>query len=163
MIINISSEWFAYGFFSSLMTRGIIRNELADNNLVIIGLFTPIFIIIYLLPSILALYKNTKYKNYILIINFVSPLFYIFVLTFMFSDEVFAFMTRIFIISWFATLIATLTDKKLNEDDKILSNEKSNTNLTLIKKIEELNKLKEKEILTEKEFSKLKEKLIDDE
>ncbi len=163
MINNISSEWFVYGFFSSLMTRGIISNELADNNLVIIGLFTPIFIIIYLLPSILALYKNTKYKNYILIINFVSPLFYIFVLTFIFSDEVFAFMTRILIISWFATLIATLTDKKLTEDDKILSNEKTNTNLTFIKKIEELNKLKEKKILTEKEFSKLKEKLIDDE
>jgi len=72
---------------------------------------------------------------------------------------------------WFVCLIYVLTSKKENEtkdnkesikinnDDTVIK--KDNTDLSIIIKIKELNRLKEDKILTEEEFSKLKNKLID--
>ena len=152
-------DWFFFGF-ANMITRNIVSTELAENNWIILSFLTPIFLVIYLLPSILALYKNIQNKNIILITNIGLPFFYILVLMFLYSDNVFTFMNRTFAISWFATLIVALTDKKQIEEDNKVSNEKNDTDLSLIKKIGELNKLKEQGILTEEEFSDLKSKLI---
>ena len=56
---------------------------------------------------------------------------------------------------------------KISDNDSVIKSDidtvirKNSADLSIIKKIEELNRLKEDKILTEEEFSKLKNKLID--
>jgi hypothetical protein len=179
ILIGTNSTFFILGWIDSLRTQSIVRNSLFEQNIFILAILSPLLIALFFLPSILALNKNIKNKNIILFINFITPIICLIILLFPPDDFNPYNFIRLLGFPWFICLITVLTSKKENEtkdnkesikisdNDSVIKSDidtvirKNSADLSIIKKIEELNRLKEDKILTEEEFSKLKNKLID--
>jgi len=171
ILIGTNSTFFILGWIDSLRTQSIVKNSLFEQNIFILAILSPLLIALFFLPSILALNKNIKNKNIILFFNFFIPITCLITLLFPPDDFNPYNLIRLLGLPWFVCLIYVLTSKKENEtkdnkesikinnDDTVIK--KDNTDLSIIIKIKELNRLKEDKILTEEEFSKLKNKLID--
>ena len=171
MFIDSNANFFILGFLNETLRRRNLSNEISEQNTFILALLSPILIALFFLPSILAVNKNIKNKNLVLFFNFVSPIICLIITMFPPDDFSLYNFIKLLVFPWVACLITVLTNKKENEtkdnkesikinnDDTVIK--KDSTDLSIIKKIKELNRLKEDKILTEEEFSKLKNKLID--
>lgn len=157
-LIKVSSKYDIFGFMNLVKSNRLERIQ-EENFMIILGVLSPIIIVLFFLPSVISSLRHLKNKETVIKVNISALIIFILLMIFNTPDRPELTFAALFIL-WANGLIYTLSSNEIDFDNKVNLNKE---NVSISQKIEELTnleELKKKGTITDDEFNKFKELIM---